>query len=123
MQPKCSSTISLTSCETPPRGRRPWGDLTARAIRRQHRETDPAWAHNPIDAARLLAAVPGVTRAADDRARPAGDAEPEAPVDREIGTALLRRLLDDGVAVERVAPVAPSSMLPAFAKQRAPALR
>jgi hypothetical protein len=31
---------------------------------------------------------------------------PEAPVDREIVTALLRRLLDHGVAVERVAPVA-----------------
>ena len=34
---------------------------------------------------------------------------PEAPVDREIVTALLRRLLDHGVAVERVAPVAARS--------------
>jgi hypothetical protein len=30
---------------------------------------------------------------------------PEAPVDREIVTELLRQLLDGGVAVERVAPV------------------
>ena len=33
---------------------------------------------------------------------------PDAPVDREIVTELLRRLLDNGVAVERVAPVASS---------------
>ncbi len=33
---------------------------------------------------------------------------PEAPVDREIVTALLRTLLDGGVAVERVAPVTAS---------------
>ena len=33
---------------------------------------------------------------------------PEAPVDREIVTELLRRLLEHGVAVERVTPVAAS---------------
>ena len=33
---------------------------------------------------------------------------PDAPVDREIVTALLRRLLDHGIAVERVAPAAVS---------------
>ena len=64
--------------------------------------------HSPVEAARLLAAVPGVTRAADHEGSLRVTLSPEAPVDREIVTALLRRLLDHGVAVERVAPVARS---------------
>jgi ABC-2 type transport system ATP-binding protein len=64
--------------------------------------------HNPIDAARLLAAMPGVTRAADHEGSLRVTLGPDAPVDREIVTALLRRLLDHGVAVEKVAPVAVS---------------
>ena len=64
--------------------------------------------HSPAEAARLLAAVPGVTRASDHDGGLRVTLSPEAPVDREIVTALLRRLLDHGVAVERVAPVARS---------------
>jgi hypothetical protein len=55
-----------------------------------------------------LAAVPGVTRATDHEGGLRVTLSPEAPVDREIVTALLRRLLDHGVAVERVASVAAS---------------
>jgi ABC-2 type transport system ATP-binding protein len=61
---------------------------------------------SPVDAVRLLAAVPGVTRAGDHEGGLRVTLSPEAPVDREIVTVLLRRLLDHGVAVERVAPVA-----------------
>jgi ABC-2 type transport system ATP-binding protein len=64
--------------------------------------------HSPAEAARLLAAVPGVTRASDHEGSLRVTLSPEAPVDREIVTELLRRLLDHGVAVERVAPVAAS---------------
>ena len=64
--------------------------------------------HSPVEAAQLLAAVPGVTRAADHEGSLRVTLSPEAPVDREIVTALLRRLLDHGVDVERVAPVAAS---------------
>jgi ABC-2 type transport system ATP-binding protein len=63
---------------------------------------------SPVEAARLLAAVPGVTRASDHEGSLRVTLNPEAPVDREIVTELLRRLLDHGVAVERVAPVATS---------------
>ena len=62
--------------------------------------------HTPAKAARLLAAVPGVTRAADHEGSLRVTLSPGAPVDREIVTALLRRLLEHGVEVERVAPVA-----------------
>jgi ABC-2 type transport system ATP-binding protein len=62
--------------------------------------------HTPVEAARLLAAVPGVSRATDMEGSLQVTLSPEAPVDREIVTALLRRLLDHGVSVERVAPVA-----------------
>ena len=61
--------------------------------------------HSPVEAATLLAAVPGVTRASDHEGALRVTLSPEAPVDREIVTALLRRLLDHGVDVERVAPV------------------
>ena len=62
-------------------------------------------ASNPLDAARLLAAVPGVLGATDHEGGLRVTLSPEAPVDREIVTALLRRLLDHGVDVERIAPV------------------
>ena len=64
--------------------------------------------HSPAQAATLLAAMPGVTRASDHDGSLRVTLSPDAPVDREIVTALLRRLLDHGVAVERVAPVAAS---------------
>ena len=63
---------------------------------------------NPVEAVQLLAAVPGVTRTTDHDGGLRVTLSPEAPVDREIVTALLRRLLDHGVAVERVAPVSAS---------------
>jgi ABC-2 type transport system ATP-binding protein len=64
--------------------------------------------HDAVDAARLLAAVPGVSRATDHDGSLRVTLSPEAPVDREIVSALLRRLLDHGIAVERVGPVATS---------------
>jgi ABC-2 type transport system ATP-binding protein len=64
--------------------------------------------HSPVQAATLLAAMPGVTRASDHEGLLRVCLGADAPVDREIVTALLRRLLDHGVAVERVAPVAAS---------------
>jgi ABC-2 type transport system ATP-binding protein len=63
---------------------------------------------NPVEAVQLLAAVPGVSRTADHEGGLRVTLSPEAPVDREIVTALLRRLLDHGVAVERVAAVSAS---------------
>jgi ABC-2 type transport system ATP-binding protein len=62
--------------------------------------------HGPAEAAALLAAVPGVMRASHHDSGLRVTLSPEAPVDREIVTALLRRLLDHGMDVERVAPVA-----------------
>jgi ABC-2 type transport system ATP-binding protein len=64
--------------------------------------------HSPVQAVTLLAAMPGVTRAADHDGSLRVTLAPDAPVDREIVTALLRRLIDHGVAIERVAPVAAS---------------
>jgi ABC-2 type transport system ATP-binding protein len=60
------------------------------------------------EASGLLAAVRGVARAAEWEDQLRVTLTPEAPVDREIVTELLRRLLDGGVAVERVAPVTAS---------------
>ena len=62
-------------------------------------------ASDAVEAATLLAAVPGVLRATDHEGGLRVTLSPEAPVDREIVTALLRRLLDHGVDVERIAPV------------------
>jgi ABC-2 type transport system ATP-binding protein len=61
-----------------------------------------------LHAATLLAAIPGVAQATDHEDRLRVSLSPEAPVDREIVTAILRRLLDHDIAVERVAPVASS---------------
>jgi ABC-2 type transport system ATP-binding protein len=64
--------------------------------------------HSPIEAATLLAAIPGVSRASDHDGTLRVTLAPEAPADREIVTAMLRRLLDHDIAVERVAPQAVS---------------
>ena len=60
--------------------------------------------HNPIEAATLLAAIPGVGRATDHDGTLRVTLAPKAPANREIVTAMLRRLLDHDIAVERVAP-------------------
>jgi len=57
-------------------------------------------------AASLLAGFESVTRAAEHDGAIRVELSPEAPHDRDIVTALLRRLLDHGIAVERVAAVA-----------------
>jgi ABC-2 type transport system ATP-binding protein len=64
--------------------------------------------HSPAEAAHVLAAVPGVTSASDHEGSLRVTLSADAPVDREIVTELLRRLLAHGVAVERVTPVAAS---------------
>jgi ABC-2 type transport system ATP-binding protein len=61
-----------------------------------------------VRAAGLLAAVPNVARAAQHNGSIRVTLSPEAPVDREIVTEMLGRLLADGIAVERVEPVASS---------------
>ena len=61
-----------------------------------------------VRAAGLLASVPTVARAAEHNGGIRVTLSPEAPVDREIVTELLGRLLADGIAVERVAPVTTS---------------
>jgi ABC-2 type transport system ATP-binding protein len=73
-------------------------------VRGGPREVDIV-ASNAVEAATLLAAVPGVLRATDHEGGLRVTLSPEAPVDREIVTALLRRLLDHGVDIERIAPV------------------
>src|SRR5215207_8198850 len=64
--------------------------------------------HGPADVARLLATVPGVTRAASHEGAIHVTLGEDAPVDRQIVTALLRRLLEHGVEIERIAPAATS---------------
>jgi len=64
--------------------------------------------HDALQAAVLLAAIPGVTQATDHEGSLRVTLAPDAPVDHEIVTAMLRRLLDHDIAVERVAPVASS---------------
>jgi ABC-2 type transport system ATP-binding protein len=62
----------------------------------------------PAEVVGLLAAMPGVRRAADHDGGIRVTLAPDAPVDREIVTAVLRRLLDHGVAIERIAPASTS---------------
>jgi ABC-2 type transport system ATP-binding protein len=59
-------------------------------------------------AAGVLAGIPGVARAAEHNGSIRVELEPSAPAGPEIVTAMLRRLLDSAVVVERVAPVAAS---------------
>ena len=93
-----TSRRSSTTAASSPRARSTSSSAAARA-----RSTSSAPARSRPRT--LLAAVPGVTRATDHEGGLRVTLGPEAPVDREIVTALLRRLLDHGVAVERVAPV------------------
>ena len=79
----------------------------AQLVGGQAREIDIVAAPN-VRAAGLLAAVPSVARAAQHNGSIRVTLSPEAPVDREIVTEMLTRLLADGIAVERVAPVASS---------------
>jgi ABC-2 type transport system ATP-binding protein len=79
----------------------------AQLVGGQAREIDIVAAPN-VRAAGLLAAVPSVARAAQHNGGIRVTLSPEAPVDREIVTEMLTRLLADGIAVERVAPVASS---------------
>ena len=65
-------------------------------------------AEQPARAAGLLAGVPDVTRAAEHRDGIRVELAPGIPPSGELVTALLRRLLDAGLTVERVAPVAAS---------------
>jgi hypothetical protein len=59
-------------------------------------------------AASVLAGVPGVARAAVHNGSIRVELAPGAPDGPEVTTALLRRLLDSAIVVERIAPVATS---------------
>ena len=56
-------------------------------------------------AAGVLAADPAVLRAEDHRGAIRVTLGPDAPADRHVVTGLIRRLLADGIAIERVVPV------------------
>jgi ABC-2 type transport system ATP-binding protein len=60
------------------------------------------------EAASLLGAMPAIARATDHGGGLRVELRPEAPGDRAIVTELLRRLLANGIAIERVSPVAVS---------------
>jgi ABC-2 type transport system ATP-binding protein len=59
-------------------------------------------------AASVLAGVPGVARAAVHNGSIRVELAPGAPDGPEVTTAMLRRLLDSAIVVERIAPVAAS---------------
>jgi ABC-2 type transport system ATP-binding protein len=61
-----------------------------------------------VKAASVLAGVPAIARAADHNGSIRVTLAPDAPADRDVVTDMLGRLLADGIAVERVAPVASS---------------
>jgi ABC-2 type transport system ATP-binding protein len=61
-----------------------------------------------LEAVRIAAAVPGISAASDHQDRLRVTLSPEAPVDGEVVTELLRRLIGKGVVIERVEPVATS---------------
>ena len=61
-----------------------------------------------VKAASVLAGVPTISRAADHNGSIRVTLAPDAPADRDVVTDMLGRLLADGIAVERVAPVASS---------------
>jgi ABC-2 type transport system ATP-binding protein len=58
-----------------------------------------------VKAASVLAGVPAIARAADHNGSIRVTLAPGAPTDRDVVTDMLGRLLADGIAVERVAPV------------------
>jgi ABC-2 type transport system ATP-binding protein len=62
-------------------------------------------ATQPVRAAGLLAEMRDVTRAAQHDGALRVELSPEAPPTPEMVTALLRRLLEGGIEIERVAPV------------------
>jgi ABC-2 type transport system ATP-binding protein len=59
----------------------------------------------PVKAAGVLAGVPAVLRAVEHDGGIRATIAPGAPRDRELVTGLLRRLLAEGIAIERVTPV------------------
>jgi ABC-2 type transport system ATP-binding protein len=59
-------------------------------------------------AATLLSEMPGIARAADHAGSLRVELAPEAPVDPEVVSELLRRLLAAGFSIERVSPIAVS---------------
>jgi ABC-2 type transport system ATP-binding protein len=61
-----------------------------------------------VRAATAIAGVSGVAGVAANNGTLRVNLTQDAPVDREIVTQLLRRLLDDQIQVERVAPVSRS---------------
>jgi len=71
------------------------------------REIDITCTHRE-QAASLLSGMPGVAQAAEHAGGLRVELGPDAPVDREIVSALLRRLLGAGFSIERVCPVAVS---------------
>jgi ABC-2 type transport system ATP-binding protein len=68
------------------------------------RAIDIACTHRD-QAALLLSAMPGVAQATDHGGDLRVELRPDAPVDREIVSELLRRLLGAGFSIERVGPV------------------
>jgi ABC-2 type transport system ATP-binding protein len=75
-------------------------DLTAGDERAIEIVADP-----PVKAAGVLAGVPEIARAVERDGGIRATLAPGAPGDREVVTALLRRLLADGIQVERVTPL------------------
>jgi ABC-2 type transport system ATP-binding protein len=63
---------------------------------------------SPVHAARVLGAVQGVARTTVGAEGIRITLSPEAPPDRDMVTALLRRMLDEDLAVERITPVTSS---------------
>jgi ABC-2 type transport system ATP-binding protein len=75
-------------------------DLTAGDERAIEIVADP-----PVKAAGVLAGVPEIARAVERDGGIRATLAPGAPGDREVVTALLSRLLADGIQVERVTPL------------------
>jgi ABC-2 type transport system ATP-binding protein len=61
-----------------------------------------------VRAAGILAGVPSIARAVEYNGGIRATLTPDAPRDLDVVTAMLRRLLDEDIAVERVTPVARS---------------
>jgi ABC-2 type transport system ATP-binding protein len=63
---------------------------------------------NPVRASAALAPLPGVRAVTADATEVRVTAAPDGPSDRELVATIVRRLLDEGLAIDRVAPVARS---------------